>query len=40
MVASATLSLCDAANALVLGEGEEENLIAAAKQESILCSGL
>ena len=34
MVASATQSLCEAANALVLGEGEEENLIAAAKQVS------
>ena len=32
MVAAATKSLCDAANALVTGEGEEENLIAAAKQ--------
>ena len=32
MVAAATKSLCDATNALVTGEGEEENLIAAAKQ--------
>ena len=32
MVAAATKSLCDAANALVTGEGEEENLTAAAKQ--------
>ena len=34
MVASATQSLCEAANALVLGEGGEENLIAAARQVS------
>ena len=34
MVASATQSLCEAANNLVQGEGEEEQLIAAAKQVS------
>ena len=34
LVASATQSLCEAANALVQGEGEEEQLIAAAKQVS------
>lgn len=34
MVASATQSLCEAANSLVVGEGEEEQLIAAAKQVS------
>ena len=34
MVATATHSLCEAANNLVTGEGEEENLIAAAKQVS------
>ena len=34
MVASATESLCKAANDLVIGEGEEESLIAAAKQVS------
>eukprot|EP00092_Neocalanus_flemingeri_P085334 GFUD01107374.1.p1 GENE.GFUD01107374.1~~GFUD01107374.1.p1 ORF type:complete len:1009 (+),score=319.61 GFUD01107374.1:263-3028(+) len=34
MVASATHSLCEAANSLVQGEGEEEHLIAAAKQVS------
>lgn len=33
-MASATQSLCEAANALVQGEGEEEQLIAAAKQVS------
>ena len=32
LVASATHSLCDAANKLVRGEGAEELLIAAAKQ--------
>ena len=35
MVASATQSLVEAANALVTGEGEEENFIAAAKQVSV-----
>ena len=35
MVASATQSLVEAANALVVGEGEEENFIAAAKQVSV-----
>ena len=34
LVAAATHSLCDAANKLVLGEGAEELLIAAAKQVS------
>ena len=34
LVASATGSLCETANALVQGEGEEEQLIAAAKQVS------
>ena len=34
LVATATQSLCEAANALVQGEGEEEQLIAAAKQVS------
>merc|ERR1719471_1010930 len=34
LVASATHSLCDAANKLVRGEGAEELLIAAAKQVS------
>ena len=34
LVASATHSLCDAANKLVLGEGGEEHLIASAKQVS------
>merc|ERR1711902_162892 len=34
LVASATHSLCDAANKLVRGEGAEEHLIAAAKQVS------
>lgn len=38
LVASATHSLCDAANKLVRGEGAEELLIAAAKQVS--CQGL
>ena len=33
-MATATQSLCEAANALVQGEGEEEQLIAAAKQVS------
>ena len=35
MVASATQSLVEAANALVVGDGEEENFIAAAKQVSV-----
>lgn len=32
MVAAATHSLCEAANAMVQGHGSEENLISAAKQ--------
>ena len=34
LVASATASLCEAANKLVLGEAGEEHLIAAARQVS------